>query len=105
MEKQNRSNYNFEGVDLNIYTVRRSDDIEYYADKLDYLKEFHEERYKMITELIEMSLIITHDVRNINDNMEKNYLIRDISMVKGQKNIKIIKAMVKAIINNVDKKQ
>lgn len=38
MGKQNTANYNCEGVDLNIYTARRSEDIEYYADKLNYLK-------------------------------------------------------------------
>lgn len=102
MTKQKESNYNFEGVDLNIYTARRAEDIEYYADKLEYLKEYYIDKYNMITEIIEMSAIITHDIRNVSDNIEKNILIREISSVKGQKNIKKIKAIVDAIINKMN---
>ena len=55
MKKYQEPNYNIDGVDLNIYTVKRDDDIEYYADKLDYLKEFHKDKYNMIAMIIEMT--------------------------------------------------
>lgn len=101
MTKQKVSNYNFEGVDLNIYTARRAEDIEYYADKLDYLKEFHTDKYNMITEIIEMSSIITHDIKNIDNNFEKNYIIREISRVEDPKNIITLERIIMAIINKL----
>ncbi len=94
MKKYQEPNYNIDGVDLNIYTVKRDDDIEYYADKLDYLKEFHKDKYNMIAMIIEMTSIIEHDVITCND---KNMLISEISGMESKKNIVIIEKMVKAI--------
>ena len=104
MKKYQEPNYNIDGVDFNIYTVKRDDDIEYYADKLDYLKEFHKDKYNMIAMIIEMTSIIEHDVITCNDKTifnediyNKNILIREISKMKSKKNIVIIEKMVKAI--------
>lgn len=104
MKKYQEPNYNIDGVDLNIYTVKRDDDIEYYADKLDYLKEFHKDKYNMIAMIIEMTSIIEHDVITCNDKTifnediyNKNILIREISKMKSKKNIVIIEKKVKAI--------
>lgn len=97
MKKYQEPNYNHEGVDLNIYTARRSDDIEYYADKLDYLKECHRDKYNMITTIIEMSSIISHDVNNVEDNYEKNYVIREISQIKNKKGIRFVRDVVRAL--------
>ena len=104
MKKYQEPNYNIDGVDLNIYTVKRDDDIEYYADILDYLKEFHKDKYNMIAMIIEMTSIIEHDVITCNDKTifnediyNKNILIREISKMKSKKNIVIIEKMVKAI--------
>lgn len=94
MKKYQEPNYNIDGVDLNIYTVKRDADIEYYADKLDYLKEFHKDKYNMIAMIIEMTSIIEHDVITCND---KNMLISEISRMESKKNIVIIEKMVKAI--------
>lgn len=94
MKKYQEPNYNIDGVDLNIYRVKRDDDIEYYADKLDYLKEFHKDKYNMIAMIIEMTSIIKHDVITCND---KNMLISEISRMESKKNIVIIEKMVKAI--------
>ncbi len=101
MKKYQEPNYNINGVDLNIYTVKRDDDIEYYADKLDYLKEFHKDKYNMIAMIIEMTSIIEHDVITCNDKTifnediyNKNILIREISRMKSKKNIKVIKNIV-----------
>lgn len=101
MKKYQEPNYNIDGVDLNIYTVKRDDDIEYYADKLDYLKEFHKDKYNMIAMIIEMTSIIEHDVITCNDKTifnediyNKNILIREISRMKSKKNIKVIKNIV-----------
>lgn len=94
MKKYQEPNYNIDGVDLNIYTVKRDDDIEYYADKLDYLKEFHKDKYNMIAMIIEMTSIIEHDVITCND---KNMLISEISRMESKKNIVIIEKMVKTI--------
>lgn len=101
MKKYQEPNYNIDGVDLNIYTVKRDDDIEYYADKLDYLKEFHKDKYNMIAMIIEMTSIIEHDVITCNDKTifnediyNKNILIREISKMKSKKNIKVIKNIV-----------
>lgn len=97
MKKYQEPNYNHEGVDLNIYTVKRDDDIEYYADRLDYLKEFHRDKYNMITAIIEMSSIISHDVNNVEDNYEKNYVIREISQIKNKKGIRFVRDVVRAL--------
>ena len=101
MKKYQEPNYNINGVDLNIYTVKIDDDIEYYADKLDYLKEFHKDKYNMIAMIIEMTSIIEHDVITCNDKTifnediyNKNILIREISRMKSKKNIKVIKNIV-----------
>ena len=101
MKKYQEPNYNINGVDLNIYTVKRDEDIEYYADKLDYLKEFHKDKYNMIAMIIEMTSIIEHDVITCNDKTifnediyNKNILIREISRMKSKKNIKVIKNIV-----------
>ena len=101
MKKYQEPNYNINGVDLNIYTVKRDDDIEYYADRLDYLKEFHKDKYNMIAMIIEMTSIIEHDVITCNDKTifnediyNKNILIREISRMKSKKNIKVIKNIV-----------
>lgn len=101
MKKYQEPNYNINGVDLNIYTVKRDDDIEYYADKLDYLKEFHKDKYNMIAMIIEMTSIIEHDVITCNDKTifnediyNKNILIREISRMNSKKNIKVIKNIV-----------
>ena len=91
MKKYQEPNYNINGVDLNIYTVKRDDDIEYYADKLDYLKEFHKDKYNMIAMIIEMTSIIEHDFITCND---KNMLISKISRMESKKNIKVIKNIV-----------
>ena len=91
MKKCQEPNYNIDGVDLNIYTVKRDDDIEYYADKLDYLKEFHKDKYNMIAMIIEMTSIIEYDVITCND---KNMLISKISRMESKKNIKVIKNIV-----------
>lgn len=91
MKKYQEPNYNIDGVDLNIYTVKRDDDIEYYADKLDYLKEFHKDKYNMIAMIIEMTSIIEHDVITCDD---KNMLIRKISRMESKKNIKVIRNIV-----------
>ena len=91
MKKYQEPNYNINGVDLNIYTVKRDDDIEYYADRLDYLKEFHKDKYNMIAMIIEMTSIIEHDVITCND---KNMLISKISRMESKKNIKVIKNIV-----------
>nr|DAU88685.1 MAG TPA: hypothetical protein [Caudoviricetes sp.] len=91
MKKYQEPNYNIDGVDLNIYTVKRDDDIEYYADRLDYLKEFHKDKYNMIAMIIEMTSIIEHDVITCND---KNMLISKISRMESKKNIKVIKNIV-----------
>lgn len=103
MKKYQEPNYNIDGVDLNIYTVKRDDDIEYYADKLDYLKEFHKDKYNMIAMIIEMTSIIEHDVITCNDKTifnediyNKNRLIREISRMESKKNIKVIKNIVSA---------
>ena len=96
MKKYQEPNYNIDGVDLNIYTVKRDADIEYYADKLDYLKEFHKDKYNMIAMIIEMTSIIEHDVITCND---KNMLIKEISRMESKKNIKVIKN----IVNTFDK--
>lgn len=103
MKKYQEPNYNIDGVDLNIYTVKRDDDIEYYADKLDYLKEFHKDKYNMIAMIIEMTSIIEHDVITCNDKTifnediyNKNILIREISRMESKKNIKVIKNIVSA---------
>lgn len=97
MKKYQEPNYNHEGVDLNIYTAKRDDDIEYYADRLDYLKEFHRDKYNMITAIIEMSSIISHDVNNVEDNYEKNYVIREISQIKNKKGIRFVRDVVRAL--------
>lgn len=101
MKKCQEPNYNINGVDLNIYTVKRDDDIEYYADKLDYLKEFHKDKYNMIAMIIEMTSIIEHDVITCNDKTifnediyNKNILIREISRMESKKNIKVIRNIV-----------
>lgn len=101
MKKYKKPNYNVDGVDLNIYTVKRAEDIEYYADKLDYLKEFHKDKYNMIAMIIEMTSIIQHDVNVYNDKnifnediYNKNYIIREISSMESKKNIKVIKNIV-----------
>lgn len=91
MKKYQEPNYNIDGVDLNIYTVKRDDDIEYYADRLNYLKEFHKDKYNMIAMIIEMTSIIEHDVITCND---KNMLISKISRMESKKNIKVIKNIV-----------
>ena len=91
MKKYQEPNYNIDGVDLNIYTVKRDDDIEYYADRLDYLKEFHKDKFNMIAMIIEMTSIIEHDVITCND---KNMLISKISRMESKKNIKVIKNIV-----------
>ena len=91
MKKYQEPNYNIDGVDLDIYTVKRDDDIEYYADRLDYLKEFHKDKYNMIAMIIEMTSIIEHDVITCND---KNMLISKISRMESKKNIKVIKNIV-----------
>lgn len=91
MKKYQEPNYNIDGVDLNIYTVKRDDDIEYYADRLDYLKEFHKDKYNMIAMIIEITSIIEHDVITCND---KNMLISKISRMESKKNIKVIKNIV-----------
>ena len=91
MKKYQEPNYNIDGVDLNIYTVKRDDDIEYYADRLDYLKVFHKDKYNMIAMIIEMTSIIEHDVITCND---KNMLISKISRMESKKNIKVIKNIV-----------
>lgn len=91
MKKYQEPNYNIDGVDLNIYTVKRDDDIEYYADKLDYLKEFHKDKYNMIAMIIEMTSIIEHDVITCDD---KNMLIREISRMESKENIKVIRNIV-----------
>lgn len=96
MEKQKVQNYNFEGVDLNIYTAKRSDDIEYYADKLDYLKESHRGRYNMITDIIEMSWMVTHDLKNIDDNYEKNQIIRQVSSLEDEKILRTLNKIIGA---------
>lgn len=97
MKKYQEPNYNIDGVDLNIYTVKRDDDIEYYAGRLDYLKEFHRDKYNMITAIIEMSSIISHDVNNVEDNYEKNYVIREISQIKNKKGIRFVRDVVRAL--------
>ena len=97
MKKYQEPNYNHEGVDLNIYTAKRADDVEYYADRLDYLKEFHRDKYNMITAIIEMSSIISHDVNNVEDNYEKNYVIREISQIKNKKGIRFVRDVVRAL--------
>lgn len=97
MKKYQEPNYNIDGVDMNIYTVKRDDDIEYYADRLDYLKEFHRDKYNMITAIIEMSSIISHDVNNVEDNYEKNYVIREISQIKNKKGIRFVRDVVRAL--------
>lgn len=101
MKKYQEPNYNVDGVDLNIYTAKRAEDIEYYADKLDYLKEFHKDKYNMIAMIIEMTSIIEHDVNIYNDKnifnediYNKNYVIREISRMESKKNIKVIKNIV-----------
>ena len=91
MKKYQEPNYNIDWVDLNIYTVKRDDDIEYYADRLDYLREFHKDKYNMIAMIIEMTSIIEHDVITCND---KNMLISKISRMESKKNIKVIKNIV-----------
>lgn len=97
MKKYQEPNYNHEGVDLNIYTARRADDIEYYADKLDYLKEYHRDKYNMITAIIEMSSIIEYDVNDFEGNYEKNYVIREISQIKNKRNIRVLRNLVRAL--------
>ena len=97
MKKYQEPNYNIDGVDLNIYTVKRDDDIEYYADKLDYLKAYHKDKYNMITMIIEMTSIISHDVNNVEDNYEKNYVIREISQIKNKKGIRFVRDVVRAL--------
>lgn len=97
MKKYQEPNYNHEGVDLNIYTAKRADDVEYYADRLDYLKEFHRDKYNMITAIIEMSSIISHDVNNVEDNYEKNYVIREVSQIKNKRNIRVLRNLVSVL--------
>lgn len=98
MKKYQEPNYNIDGVDLNIYTVKRDDDIEYYADKLEYLKAYHKDKYNMITMIIEMTSIIQHNVNAYNDEnifnkdiFDKNFVIREISRAKSARDVRIIK--------------
>ena len=98
MKKYQEPNYNHEGVDLNIYTARRADDIEYYADRLDYLKEFHRDKYNMITAIIEMSVLIQHDVNDFNnDNLTKNYLINRITRMKKKRDIMVLNSLARSL--------
>lgn len=94
MNNNQEPNYNFEGVDLNIYTVKRNDEIEYYADKLDFLRESNKEKYKMATTVIEMCSNIDHDITDFKNEYEKNILIRNISKMQNKKNIRTIKRIV-----------
>lgn len=103
MKKYQEPNYNIDGVDLNIYTVKRDDDIEYYADKLDYLKAYHKDKYNMITMIIEMTSIIQHNVNAYNDEnifnkdiFDKNFVIREISRAKSARDVRIIKNIIKS---------
>ena len=103
MKKYQEPNYNIDGVDLNIYTVKRDDDIEYYADKLDYLKAYHKDKYNMITMIIEMTSIIQHNVNAYNDEnifnkdiFDKNFVIREISRSKSARDVRIIKNIIKS---------
>lgn len=97
MKKYQEPNYNIDGVDMNIYTVKRDDDIEYYADKLDYLKESHRDKYNMIAAIIEMSVLIQHDVIDFNYNSTKNSLINEISRMKNKMNIRHLHNVVRAL--------
>lgn len=104
MKKYQEPNYNIDGVDLNIYTVKRDDDIEYYADKLDYLKAYHKDKYNMITMIIEMTSIIQHNVNAYNDEnifnkdiFDKNFLIREISSMKNKRNIRVLRNLVSVL--------
>lgn len=104
MKKYQEPNYNIDGVDLNIYTVKRDDDIEYYADTLDYLKAYHRDKYNMIAMIIEMTSIIQHDVNVYNDEnifnkeiFDKNFLIREISSMKNKRNIRVLRNLVSVL--------
>lgn len=94
MNNNQRPNYNCEGVDLNIYTAKRNDEIEYYADKLDFLRESNKEKYKIAITIIEMCSNISHDIADFKNEYEKNILIRNISKIKNKKNIRTIKKIV-----------
>ena len=73
MNNNQEPNYNCDGVDLNIYTLKRDDEIEYYADKLDFLKEAHKDKYNIAITVIEMCSIINHDVTNFEKEYKKIY--------------------------------
>lgn len=104
MKNYQEPNYNHEGVDLNIYTAKRDDDIEHYADTLDYLKAYHRDKYNMIAMIIEMTSIIQHDVNVYNDEnifnkeiFDKNFLIREISSMKNKRNIRVLRNLVSVL--------
>ena len=94
MNNNQEPNYNCDGVDLNIYTFKRDEEIEYYADKLDFLREFHKDKYNLIITVIEMCSIINHDITNFKKENEKNILIRKISKMQNKKDLRVIKKIV-----------
>lgn len=98
-------NYNSEGVDLNIYTARRCQEIEDYADILDYIKETNKAYYNMITTMIEMCYVIKHDIKDCKNNGIKNRAIRNISRIKDERHLNILKYISEDFLSNEYKKQ
>ncbi|MCJ8342344.1 MAG: hypothetical protein MJH09_05785 [Cetobacterium sp.] len=97
-------NYNSEGVDLNIYTVRRCDEIEEYADILDYIKGANKAYYNMITTMIEMCYVIKHDIKDFKHNGRKNRAIRNISLIENKRHLDILKGLSEEFLSNEYKK-
>lgn len=95
MKECYKPNYNYEGVDLNIYTVKKHDDIEYYSERLDFLRESKENYYNMVTTMIEMFCMIDHDVKD-EKNYERNYTIRQLSKMRDEKFLKVISRILNA---------
>ena len=71
MNNNQEPNYNCDGVDLNIYTLKKDEEIEYYADRLEFLKYAHKDKYNVAITVIEMCSIINHDVTNFEKEYKK----------------------------------
>lgn len=105
MKECYKPNYNSEGVDINRYTLRRHEEVEHYADTLDYLRESNKFYYDMITTMISMCALIDYDVRDWENNISKNSAIKSLLRLKDKKNFRTVKQIIYAFSESEHKER
>lgn len=81
-------------------SIDTEEDIKWYTEKLEYLKECNPKYYDMVTTIIEMSVLLPYDITDYDENLVRNTLIRNIAMETNERRINILKGFINGLKYN-----